>query len=112
MGLTKEELLPHGNYIAKVDYMKVLKRLEQKPDGKFIEVTAITPTPLGEGKSTTTMGLLQGIGKVWLFVSIGFVVALIAGQFSVILEYALWVLWSPMVSIWWRRRGCASTLAV
>jgi len=63
LGLTKEELLPHGNYIAKVDYMKVLNRLKDKPDGKFIEVTAITPTPLGEGKSTTTMGLLQGIGK-------------------------------------------------
>jgi len=63
LGLGKEELLPHGNYIAKVDYMKVLNRLKDKPDGKFIEVTAITPTPLGEGKSTTTMGLLQGIGK-------------------------------------------------
>ena len=63
LGLSKEELLPHGNYIAKVDYMKVLERLGNKPDGKFIEVTAITPTPLGEGKSTTTMGLLQGMGK-------------------------------------------------
>jgi len=63
LGLTKDELLPHGNHIAKVDYMKVLQRLGDKPDGKFIEVTAITPTPLGEGKSTTTMGLLQGIGK-------------------------------------------------
>jgi len=63
LGLTKEEILPHGNHIAKVDYMKVLERLKGKPDGKFIEVTAITPTPMGEGKSTTTMGLLQGIGK-------------------------------------------------
>ncbi|HID78026.1 MAG TPA: formate--tetrahydrofolate ligase [Planctomycetaceae bacterium] len=63
LGLEKDELLPHGNYVAKVDYMKVLNRLADKPDGKFIEVTAITPTPLGEGKSTTTMGLLQGIGK-------------------------------------------------
>jgi len=63
LGLTKDELLPHGNYVAKVDYMKVLERLKDKPDGKFIEVTAITPTPLGEGKSTTTMGLLQGMGK-------------------------------------------------
>jgi formate--tetrahydrofolate ligase len=62
LGLTKDELLPHGNYIAKVDYIKVLERLKNRPDGKFIEVTAITPTPLGEGKSTTTMGLLQGIG--------------------------------------------------
>ena len=63
LGLTREELLPHGNYVAKVDYIKVLERLKDRPDGKFIEVTAITPTPLGEGKSTTTMGLLQGIGK-------------------------------------------------
>jgi len=63
LGLTKDELLPHGHHIAKVDYMKVLDRLKDKPDGKFIEVTAVTPTPLGEGKSTTTMGLLQGMGK-------------------------------------------------
>ena len=63
LGLAKDELLPHGSYIAKVDYMKVLDRLKDRPDGKFIEVTAITPTPLGEGKSTTTMGLLQGLGK-------------------------------------------------
>ena len=63
LGLAKDELLPHGNHIAKVDYMSVLNRLRDKPDGKFIEVTAITPTPLGEGKSTTTMGLLQGMGK-------------------------------------------------
>ena len=63
LGLAKDELLPHGNYIGKVDYMKVLNRLKDKPDGKFIEVTAITPTPMGEGKSTTTMGLLQGLGK-------------------------------------------------
>jgi formyltetrahydrofolate synthetase len=58
-----DELLPHGHYIAKVDYARVLERLKDKPDGKFIEVTAITPTPLGEGKSTTTLGLLQGLGK-------------------------------------------------
>jgi formyltetrahydrofolate synthetase len=63
MGIKKDELLPHGHYIAKVDYARVFERLKDKPDGKFVEVTAITPTPLGEGKSTTTMGLLQGIGK-------------------------------------------------
>ena len=63
LGITKDELLPHGNYIAKVDYLKALERLKDKPNGKFVEVTAITPTPLGEGKSTTTMGLLQGMGK-------------------------------------------------
>jgi len=63
MGLEKEELLPHGHYVAKVDYKKVLERLKDKPDGKYIDVTAITPTPLGEGKSTSTMGLAQGLGK-------------------------------------------------
>ncbi len=63
LGIEKQELLPHGHYVAKVDYRSILNRLKDKPDGKFIEVTAITPTPLGEGKSTTTMGLLQGLGK-------------------------------------------------
>lgn len=63
MGLEKEELLPHGHYVAKVDYKSILNRLVDRPDGKYIDVTAITPTPLGEGKSTTTIGLLQGMGK-------------------------------------------------
>jgi formate--tetrahydrofolate ligase len=63
MGLEKQELLPHGHYIAKMDFQSILKRLEKRPDGKYIDVTAITPTPLGEGKSTTTIGLTQGIGK-------------------------------------------------
>jgi len=63
LGLTDEELLPYGHYIAKVDYQKVLERLKDKPNGKYIDVTAITPTPLGEGKSTTTIGLVQGLGK-------------------------------------------------
>ena len=63
LGLEKEELLPHGHYVAKVDYKSVLERLKDRPDGKYINVTAITPTPLGEGKSTTTMGLAQGMGK-------------------------------------------------
>ncbi|MDR2340235.1 MAG: formate--tetrahydrofolate ligase [Deltaproteobacteria bacterium] len=63
MGLGFEEVLPHGHYVAKVDYHSVLGRLKDKPDGKYVDVTAITPTPLGEGKSTTTMGLVQGMGK-------------------------------------------------
>jgi formyltetrahydrofolate synthetase len=62
LGLEKEELLPHGHYVAKVDYKKVVERLKDKPDGKYIDVTAITPTPLGEGKSTSTMGLTEGMG--------------------------------------------------
>ena len=63
LGLEKEELLPHGHYVAKVDFRKVLARLKDKPQAKYIDVTAITPTPLGEGKSTSTMGLTQGMGK-------------------------------------------------
>jgi len=63
LGLEKEELLPYGHYVAKVDYKKVLDRLKDKPDGKYIDVTAITPTPLGEGKSTSLVGLVQGLGK-------------------------------------------------
>ncbi len=62
-GLTKEELLPQGHFFGKIDYRAVLSRLENKPDGKYIDVTAITPTPLGEGKSTSTMGLVEGLGK-------------------------------------------------
>jgi formyltetrahydrofolate synthetase len=64
MGLEKMELLPYGHYVAKLDYMSILERLKDKPDGKYIEVTAITPTPLGEGKSTTTMGLTEGMGRL------------------------------------------------
>ncbi len=63
MGLQKEELLPHGHYVAKLDFKKILNRLSGRPDAKYIDVTAITPTPLGEGKSTTTMGLTEGLGK-------------------------------------------------
>ncbi len=63
LGLTKEELLPHGHYVAKVDFRAVLNRLKDKPQAKYIDVTAITPTPLGEGKSTSSMGLVQGLGK-------------------------------------------------
>jgi formate--tetrahydrofolate ligase len=64
LGLTKDELLPQGHYIAKIDYRAVLDRLKDKPNGKYIDVTAITPTPLGEGKSTSSMGLVQGLGKI------------------------------------------------
>ncbi len=62
MGLKKEEIQPYGR-IGKVDFMKVIERLKDKPDGKYIEVTAITPTPLGEGKTTVSMGLVEGMGK-------------------------------------------------
>jgi len=65
MGLQKDELMPYGR-LAKLDFMKIMKRLEKKKDGKYIEVTAITPTPLGEGKSTTSCGLMEGMGKIGL----------------------------------------------
>lgn len=63
LGLEPDEVLPYGK-VAKLDFLKIMKRLENKPDGKFIEVTAITPTPLGEGKSTTSIGLIEGLGKL------------------------------------------------
>jgi formyltetrahydrofolate synthetase len=63
MGLERDELLPHGHHVAKVDFACVLDRLSDAPDGKYIDVTAITPTPLGEGKSTSSVGLIQGLGR-------------------------------------------------
>jgi formate--tetrahydrofolate ligase len=62
LGLEKDEILPMGR-LAKLDFLKIIDRLQDKPDGKYIEVTAITPTPLGEGKSTTSCGLMEGMGK-------------------------------------------------
>jgi formyltetrahydrofolate synthetase len=61
VGLLPEEIENHGSYEAKVR-LEVLDRLKDVPDGKYIDVTAITPTPLGEGKSTTMMGLSQALG--------------------------------------------------
>jgi methylenetetrahydrofolate dehydrogenase (NADP+) / methenyltetrahydrofolate cyclohydrolase / formyltetrahydrofolate synthetase len=62
LGLLKDEVIPYGR-LARMDFMKIIDRLKDKPDGKYIEVTAITPTPLGEGKSTTSCGLMEGLGK-------------------------------------------------
>jgi formyltetrahydrofolate synthetase len=64
MGLKEDELLPVGFQLGKVDYMKVLDRLKGAPQAKYINVTAITPTPLGEGKTTTAVGLIEGLGKM------------------------------------------------
>ena len=64
LGLIDDELLPVGRQLAKVDYIKVLERLKSAPMSKYIDVTAITPTPLGEGKTTTAIGLIQGLGKI------------------------------------------------
>jgi len=62
LGLEEDEIIPYGR-LCKLDFMKIIDRLKDKPDGKYIEVTAITPTPLGEGKSTTSCGLMEGMGK-------------------------------------------------
>jgi len=62
-GIKKEELLPYGHYLGKVDFAAVVERLKDRPNAKYIDVTAITPTPLGEGKSTTSMGLVPGLAK-------------------------------------------------
>ena len=62
LALEKDEILPMGR-LCKLDFLKIIDRLKEKPDGKYIEVTAITPTPLGEGKSTTSCGLMEGMGK-------------------------------------------------
>jgi len=62
VGLQPDELELFGPYKAKVK-LEVLERLKNVPDGKYIDVTAITPTPLGEGKSTTMVGLSQALGS-------------------------------------------------
>ena len=62
LGLQKDELIPFGR-TPKLDFLKIIDRLKKKKDGKYIEVTAITPTPLGEGKTTSLMGLVEGMGK-------------------------------------------------
>ena len=69
LGIEQDELEPYGHYKAKVS-LDVRERLADKPNGNYIVVTAITPTPLGEGKTTTTVGLSQALGahldkKVW-----------------------------------------------
>jgi len=60
-GILDEEIELYGSYIAKIDYAKVLERLKDKQNGKLITVTAITPTPLGEGKTVTAFGLGQAL---------------------------------------------------
>lgn len=62
LGLRKDEIIPYGR-ICKLDFRKIYERLKHRPNGKYIDVTAITPTPLGEGKTTTTLGLIEGLAK-------------------------------------------------
>jgi formyltetrahydrofolate synthetase len=61
LGIRVEELELYGPYKAKVK-LEILERLQPRPNGKYVDVTAITPTPLGEGKTTTTVGLSQALG--------------------------------------------------
>jgi formyltetrahydrofolate synthetase len=63
IGLGHEELHQYGRYKGKVD-LSVLERLRDKPDGKLIDVTGMTPTRAGEGKSTTSVSLTQGLGQI------------------------------------------------
>lgn len=63
LGIGEEDIELYGRYKAKLS-MNLIKRVQDKPDGKLILVTAITPTPAGEGKSTTTVGLAQGLAKI------------------------------------------------
>ena len=61
IGLTEDDLELYGVHKAKVK-LDVLKKFSDKPNARYVDVTAITPTPLGEGKSTTMMGLSQALG--------------------------------------------------
>ena len=62
LGLEKRDLEPYGWYKAKV-HLDVLERIADRPSAKYIDITAITPTPLGEGKTTTMVGLSQALGS-------------------------------------------------
>ena len=64
LGLEDDEWSPYGRVLAKIDVTKVLKRVGAGRKGKYIDVTAITPTALGEGKTTTTLGLVEGLGRL------------------------------------------------
>ena len=62
-GILEDELELYGRHKAKIDYMTVLKRLAARPDAKIINVTAITPTPLGEGKTVTSIGITEAMAQ-------------------------------------------------
>jgi formate--tetrahydrofolate ligase len=63
VGLSRDELEPHGRYMAKVP-LEVLHRFDDRPDGKLVLVTAITATKAGEGKTVTSIGLMQALGHI------------------------------------------------
>jgi formate--tetrahydrofolate ligase len=63
IGVAPEELVPYGAHVAKVK-LSILERLADQPRGKLVLVTGITPTPLGEGKTTTTVGLVDALRRL------------------------------------------------
>ena len=63
LGLLPTELIPWGRQLARVDQQAIRARLANAPQAKYIDVTAITPTPLGEGKTTTCIGLIDGLAR-------------------------------------------------
>jgi formate--tetrahydrofolate ligase len=62
IGIGEADLIPYGRYMAKIP-LSVLKRFDDRPSGKLVLTTAITPTPAGEGKTVTTIGLVQALGR-------------------------------------------------
>lgn len=64
LGVQSHEASPQGDGIAKLDAQALWNRLQHQPPGKYIDVTAINPTPLGEGKTTTTLGLVEGLARL------------------------------------------------
>ena len=64
LGLQADEMIPHSRWLGRVDHRRVLDRLADAPRARYVNVTAITSTPLGEGRTTTTVGLIQGLGAI------------------------------------------------
>ncbi len=64
MGLEEDEIDLYGKYKAKIDFERFLEKAKDRPNGKYIDVTAITPTPLGEGKTVTSIGLTESLAKI------------------------------------------------
>ena len=67
MGLVRQDIELYGDHMAKIK-LEAIEKFKDRPNAKYVVVTAITPTPLGEGKSTTTVGLAQGLhqARFWI----------------------------------------------
>ena len=82
LGLDGESLIPYGKYKAKVDH-RLVKKLAEKKDAKVILVTAISPTPAGEGKTTTSVGLADALHmELGLAMSLGMLLGAALGQLA------------------------------